>query len=375
MTVIDCEGDGRARGRAHGEAARPLVSDALARWEEATLSGQPRGTDILDYAREFLASTGLIRAMEAVTPDLVAEIQGIAEWAGLPQETVAAYNLMDEQWWYDMGRQRAEPGCSLVALHDHRSTVLAQNMDLPSFMDGSQIVLRLTPPDGPRMLLLSSAGLIGLIGVNSAGVAVGVNTLLMLRPDPNGLPVAAVVRHALARGSAAEARAVLSGVSHASGQHYAIADRFGVSSFECSGSGCVPSSPSGAARLTHTNHPLASTDFDDPSLQLLETRGRLAESQRRLSHLDRWLASGSTSDEVFALLDDPDAPICIRPAPDWRGQTFGSVMFRLGEEVEAWFRLDQAGHAPWQRISLEPETQVPSGPQPRVGSPFQEDAA
>jgi hypothetical protein len=89
------------------------------------------------------------------------EMHGIAEAAGLPRELVAAYNLMDEQWWYDLGRQQAEPGCSLVALHDNGSTVLAQNMDLPSFMDGSQIVLRLSPPDGPRMLLLSSAGLIG----------------------------------------------------------------------------------------------------------------------------------------------------------------------------------------------------------------------
>src|SRR3712207_3437122 len=73
----------------------------------------------------------------------------------------------------------------------------------------------LDPPDGPSLLVLSSAGLIGLTGVNSAGMAICVNTLLMLRPNPDGLPVAAVMRHALAQRSVAEAQAVLETVPHA----------------------------------------------------------------------------------------------------------------------------------------------------------------
>ena len=353
MTVIDCSGDGRARGRAHGEGARHLVREALSRWEEATLSGQARGTNILDYSQGFIASTGLIKTMEAVTPDLFEEIQGIAEASNLPPAVVTAYNLMDEQWWYDLGTARAEPGCSAVGLSNGNVTVLAQNMDLPSFMDGSQVVLRLTPPDGPQMLLLSSAGLIGLIGVNSVGIAICVNTLLMLRANPVGLPVAAVVRHVLAQRSLVAAQAMLSNVPHASGQHYAIADRSGVFGFECSAGGCVPSSPAGGERLSHTNHPLASTDIETRSLALLEDRGRVSDSRRRLAHVDAWLASGGTAEDVTALLADPDTPICVSPSPDWRGQTFGSVMFRLGTEVQAFFCLDGPGKAPWQLIPLE----------------------
>lgn len=161
---------------------------------------------------------------------------------------------------------------------------------------------------------------------------------------------------------------VLSRVPHASGQHYAMADRSGVFSLECSGGGCAPSAESGAARLTHTNHPLVSADIDGPSLRLLESRGRLADSRRRLTHLDNWLAAGGTSRQVIALLEDQDAPICIRPTPDWRGQTFGSVMFRLGEEVEARFRLGKAGDAPWQRIFLEPGTEAHHVPHAHAGA-------
>jgi hypothetical protein len=333
------------------------VREAVSRWEEATLSGQNGGTNILDYSRGFVASTRLVRTMEAITPDLLQEIHGIAEASNLPPEVVTAYNLMDEQWWYDLGTTRPEPGCSVVGLSDGDATVLAQNMDLPSFMDGSQIVLRITPPDGPQMLVLSSAGLIGLVGVNSAGLAVCVNTLLMLRANPSGLPVAAVVRHILAQRSMAEAQAVLGAIPHASGQHYAIADCAGVRGFECSAGGCVPSLAVGAAALTHTNHPLASTDFEPKARAILETRGRVADSRKRLAHVEEWIASGGTPEDVIALLSDPETPICVTPSPDWRGQTFSSVAFRLGTEVQAFFCLDRAGKAPWQAIALGSDSQ------------------
>src|ERR1700719_5076941 len=112
-----------------------------------------------EYAGRFVSTTGLIAAMERTAPDLVEEICGIADGAALPFELIAAYNLMDEQWWYDLSvPPEAEPGCSLVALSDPRHTVLAQNIDLPGFMDGSQVILRLREPGRPEALVLSSAG-------------------------------------------------------------------------------------------------------------------------------------------------------------------------------------------------------------------------
>jgi hypothetical protein len=77
-------------GRVDVRTAKPRAqwcSEAIARWEEATLSGQSQGTNILEYARTFLASTGLIRAVEATAPDLMEEIHGIAEAAGLPRSS------------------------------------------------------------------------------------------------------------------------------------------------------------------------------------------------------------------------------------------------------------------------------------------------
>jgi len=350
MIIIDCQGSPRELGRAHGESARGQIAAALANWEKATLAGQPAGTDLSSYAQGMLSSTALIAAMERDTPDLLEEVRGIAEGAAVPFELIAAYNLMDEQWWYDLNAEAAEPGCSLVGISDGGETVLSQNMDLPGFMDGSQVVLRLHASDGMDTLVLSSAGLIGLTGVNSRGVAVCVNTLLMLRHSAAGVPVAAVMRHALAQPTLDAAERAVRQLSHASGQHYALADRHAMVGLECSAGGCAVSSPRGEAMLLHTNHPLASQDFDQRALRILEERGRVANSRERLSFLAEWQGRGPRAADVQPLLADPATPICMTATDERPSQTFGSVVFRLGDTVVADFCLGRAGTAAWQSI-------------------------
>lgn len=352
MIVIDCIGTGRARGRAHGEAARDLVREALARWREATLGVSASDVDLTDYVARFLAGTSLVQRMESVVPDLMEEIRGIAEGAGAPFETVAAYNLMDEQWWYDLDNPpRAEPGCSVLsAACRDGGRLLAQNMDLPSFMNGSQVVLRITAPEAPEALVLSSAGMIGLTGTSRAGFGICVNTLLMLNHDKAGLPVAAVFRGALAQRSAEEAVRFLRSVPHASGQHYAVADKDGVTGLECSASGSVVSSAPGAASLTHTNHPVASADIAKDSLAILEARGRVADSMRRLGFLDGRVAPVMTAAAAKHVLADRTTPICILPTSERPGFTFGSVVYELSEAPQALFCFGGPDEGAWHEV-------------------------
>src|SRR4051812_48324443 len=286
VTVLDCCGPGRERGRAHGEQARPLVAEAVARWAEATLGPDPGEARTVAYAEEFVAGTGLMATVDRLLPDLGEEIRGIAEGAGLPFEVIATYNLMDEQWWYDAERRQPAPaGCSVLSQVGKERTLLAQNMDLPTFMDGSQVVLRIAARGEPEALVLSSAGMVGLTGVNARGVGVCVNTLLMLRHDRAGLPVAAVVRAALRASTAAEALATLTTVPHASGQRYAVADRTGVTGLECSAAGCHVVPRPRPTALLHTNHPLVSEDVHEPAWTSLEEAGRIDDSQQRLDFL------------------------------------------------------------------------------------------
>jgi isopenicillin-N N-acyltransferase-like protein len=348
--TVECRGDGRSRGRAHGEEARELVRTALARWEEAT--GAASGVPIDRYVRDFLGSTELLATTASLLPDLAVEIEGIAEGAGVRAELVAAYNLMDEQWWYDLGAQR---GCSVVARADGDRVVVAQTMDLPAFMDGTQLVLRVADPDAPEVLLLTSAGLIGLTGVNRAGVAVCVNALLMLRSSARGLPVAAVVRGALRCTSLNAAVAFVRSAPHASGQHYALGAAEGIVGLECCAAGAVMSAT--GQRLVHTNHPLAHAGVDPTAVALLERGGSVANSHDRL----RFLAAHADGvADVRTLLADRTAPICVIPAQPSGTRTFGAVAFELGQRPVAQFCSGAPSESPWQTIEWDDDG-VPDG--------------
>ena len=353
MTTIACFGTGLQRGLAHGEGARDKVRAALARWEEATLAGLPKAPSLQEYAAGFLASTGLWDTAQRLTPDLADEVRGIAQGADLPEAVVVAYNLMDEQWWYDFDASqtlpKAEPGCSLIALQGPDRTVIAQNMDLPEFMDGSQVILHLGGPDMPETLLLSAAGLIGLTGMNRDGVAICVNTLLMLRHQPRALPVAFMLRRALAERSAAGALGVLRALPHASGQHYAVADRAGVSGLECSALGAAESF-AGQGPLLHTNHPLASTDTDSRALAMLTARGRVADSTKRLSYMAD--LGPQDAQGIKSMLTDPATPLCMVADSAHLSQTFGSVLFELGDSAGGQIRLGLPQRDPWQTLTF-----------------------
>src|SRR5579862_248626 len=256
---IDCPGSGRERGRAHGEQLRDRIHGALDRWQ--TNAVRRSGSGAADYAAGFLADTDFLPAIERHTPDLLEEVRGIAEAADVPFAQVLVRNLMDEEWWYALRRGHMA-ACSTIAVQggEGRPTLLAQNMDLPTAMDGDQAVLRLAPADGPAQLVLTAAGMIGLTGVNADGLGVCVNALTMLGHSSSGLPVAFVMRGALARPDVAAAAGFLREVPHASGQHYALADAGSVLGLECSAGTVVESSD--GVRLWHTNHPLRSTDLD-----------------------------------------------------------------------------------------------------------------
>lgn len=322
--IVDCRGGGRDRGRAHGEALRAQIGALLERWDAGVAARLGRPPAAL--VSELVSATGFVDAIRRGTPDLLEEVHGIAEAAGVAFDRILALNLMDEEWWLTAPGEPRD-ACSLLAVagRDGNPPVLAQNMDLPELMDGAQAILR-WDGDAGTSVVLTAAGMIGLTGVNAAGVGVCVNTLPMLRHSREGLPVAFVMRGVLERASAAEAAAFLERVPHASGQHYALADRDGVAGYECSAAGAVRCDD-GSGLLCHTNHPLRSRDLDPLRRAAGET-----DSHTRLAAIESAaprVASGADCERVLA---DRDAPLCVVPEPGHPWITFGSIWAELGSQ-------------------------------------------
>jgi isopenicillin-N N-acyltransferase like protein len=241
--------------------------------------------------------------------------------------------LMDEEWAYRQRRFNTESRekCSSVAIRDEAAgvTYIGQNMDLGGYTDGLQTFIRHRPAnDGPTQLVFSTAGVLALMGVNDAGVAVCVNALPQLPSRGAGMPVAFVIRLLLGAASAAEAAEILQSVTHATNQHYLIADAANLFSFEVSAREVVPYIPPVANRVFHTNHPLTAIERSGVRDE--------TDSRVRLHYLCARLAGGSPSllaiQDALSSHDDPNHPICrmLRGSSEsCMGITTGSLLSAL----------------------------------------------
>jgi isopenicillin-N N-acyltransferase-like protein len=348
LTPLALSGAPYDRGVAHGAALKSRIEAHLAAWlgslSEAGL-GAPRA-----YVAGLLAATDFLPAIERHTPDLWQEVQGIAAGAGLPPDLIFGLQLLDEEWAHRVRTANGRPleKCSSVGIVSVAGpTWIGQTMDLGGYTDGFQALLAPGADGGrPAALVFTVAGMIGLMGVNAAGVGVCVNSLPQLPSAPQGLPVAFVLRRLLQAKSLAEAADLVTSLPHATNQHYLIAAPGGVRSFEASAAGVTEYRPPDRSRVLHTNHPLAAEGAPEPASARVNTVARLESLRARLS------VGAPGLDEIKAALsscDDPENPVCRI-----RGEPGGMIAFTTGSMISA---LDPA------RI----ETWVSPGPPSRAG--------
>lgn len=268
VPVLDLDGSPHQRGIVHGESVRGAICDALRAMHQSI--GDTYGVNPRTAIAEFLAHTQHRELMRSMVPDLYDEIVGIAQGAACPVEDLWAHNLIDELWCFGF-KDRASSWqgpfnkCSVVAFaaDAHNATVAGQNIDIASWYDGYQVVLRVPATDGESAAwVVSVAGVIGLAGLSARGVGVCVNALFDLEHGSRGLPVAAHVRRVLSARSLEEASGRLVAGPHASGQHYLLSNPTSVLSLECSANQVVTNAAAAGdgTLVCHTNHALTNGD-------------------------------------------------------------------------------------------------------------------
>ena len=341
--VLHVSGNSRERGRQYGEGLRAAILQRDARWKEHI--GIFSGIDPNEFIAAHLAGTNYLPAVERWTPGLLDEVRGMAEGAGLSFEHAFAAQLMDEEWLYweaFRGRHHCSSLASAAPTVDF--ALAAQNMDLPAWMNGSQTILHLEDPaTGLESIVLTVAGMIGLCGMNNAGLAVVVNTLSELPSATDGLPVAFVSRGLLSHKSLADARRFLYEVNHAAGQNYILAGRLSVEDHECSAEGKNRFRPTQAVgeAVWHTNHSLAGGHV--VHTQELAATGGSANSHARMDTMNARLgATGGAWDMATAISalcnrDHADYPISRRfeGGVSDHGFTFASVIWELAPALRA----------------------------------------
>lgn len=306
--VVLLAGSAAARGEAYGESVRELVREAQERWLEHI--GRGLAVPMDDYLAELVDRTGFRSAATTYCPELVEELAGLARASGVDERILFAMNLLDEEWWL---RRQLSSGATMahcsgfgIPPTGDRPAYVGQNMDLPGWMDGLQILLDVRPDNRPAALIPSWPGMIALDGVNEHGVGVCVNTLAQLPTSPAGLPVAFVIRMLLEKPDRETATATLHDLPHASGQNYVVGDPTGVCDVECSAAGAVDYA-TGSSWIAHTNHPLADRHDGDAAPT---DNGSQDRSVPRLAHLTTRLGEVDDLDakQLGAIL--AETPLC-----------------------------------------------------------------
>ena len=346
ISIIELNGTPRERGRTYGKAAKQLIANIVELWREqlgnfGADNAAENTNDPDNYLSEFVSQTGHLATLTQWAPELLEEIKGIAEGSGQSFGTIYGLQLLDEEWMFGLSRRLSQSidKCTAFAVSNPEGAncFAGQNLDVGSWVDNKQVLLRVMPSDkAPEALLFSIAGNTGLNGLNANGLGVTCNTLAQLNYSSNGLPVGSIIRLILTMPSIDEAEQLLHRVPHACGQNYILSSANDIRCFECSANSVVRYLPEESeTRIFHTNHPLVSIDENG----MLEPDSRLNKSTvARLDSICTRLgdtAEATTLADIKAALaahDDPENPVSRNTNNEGSpiGFTAGSSIYELG---------------------------------------------
>ncbi|MDQ1738616.1 MAG: hypothetical protein QOE53_268 [Pseudonocardiales bacterium] len=149
--VIPVSGPPRERGEAVGRAHRDTISRLLARRATPAAAVQP-------YAE----------CVRRQLPTLAAEVAGLAAGSGIAEA---------DAWWLQLRRELlAVPAGDCTTAAFAPAGLIGQTVDLPPGLgDGLHALDIAADGEVPAALVVTFAGLLGYLGINAAGLAVGIN--------------------------------------------------------------------------------------------------------------------------------------------------------------------------------------------------------
>ena len=188
VRLLEIEGEAYERGCQYG--AR--VSDDILENAAAYLGLIEYHTG-LDRDAVMAAAAAFGPALELHTPELLVEMRGIAEGAGCDLVDVLLINARSEL-------MAAADECTALAaapeVTQEGQVLLGQNWDWYTALKPQPLLLRVRQPEKPEILTLVEAGQLAKIGLNSAGLGVGLN-FMSHRHRGQGLPVHVMLRKML----------------------------------------------------------------------------------------------------------------------------------------------------------------------------------
>jgi isopenicillin-N N-acyltransferase-like protein len=325
-------------GLAHGRRFASQISYNLGFYRQwLSFSGQFSTDRLLELAR------GFVTVLADQAPALLEEVEGIALGAGLKTEEVMLINartdilaILDREV-----QQSRIPACTAMALWGEvggRTTLaLGQNWDWDPLMAQAPVVLRLNPTDGPRLIMLVEAGMVGKIGFNQHRLGVCLNFLSHVadgQVDHLGVPIHCLLRMVLGCDTIEGAKTSVEAAPRCASANFLLAQHGPTEpralDLEIAPDDVQTLSPTNG-RLLHTNH------FLSPDLVAGCTSGRGPSTMKRMARAEELAARLATriSDPVERMQrilvsrQDLPYPISRDHNPDPSSSTLAGIIMDL----------------------------------------------
>jgi isopenicillin-N N-acyltransferase-like protein len=260
MELLELAGSPTAIGEAFGELRRREIAELYEiRLRNALAQARRFGGREVSEAHLLALARACFSATSAYDPDGFAELRGIARAANISLHRVLALNglsdLRDALAWG--GELDAFGGCTwLIVAGDRSATgevICGQTWDLGTDNQPFVVALHRRPNDAPESWTVTTAGCLSLMGMNSAGVAIGTSNLRTLDARP-GVPYLSLIHRGLACTNHDDAVAAIEAAPRAGAHAYFVVDASGrASAIECSAEKASVSAIASGVHV-HTNH-------------------------------------------------------------------------------------------------------------------------
>lgn len=328
IPVIISEGAPFARGLHLGRAAADRVTQTVTAYYDLF---QARAG--LDRAGVLHTAERFIPTITAYAPHLMEEMRGIAESAGRDLREIVAINSRTELMYGVPFGECTSLGVAPEASADGHVRV-AQNWDWKVPLAGALVLWAIRRDDGPDVLTLTEAGMVGKIGVNASGFAMCVNLLTSYKDTGQpAVPMHIVLRRVLEQAhSVDEAIQIIAQAKRHTSCNHMMADSGGhVADVEATPFSQKVLSPTNGV-LTHANHCL-NAELSPHDRYVRDWPETLARCERATT-----LAQEPPLDEAQVrriLSDHATAPnsICLHVQtnlpPDQQDESIASLIFDL----------------------------------------------
>lgn len=297
-------------------AAKALKEIILAGspYERGIQHGEQLKNEIRDFLNDNFARINLIRQtplspeqissivslhrriIEEDIPEIAEELKGLAKGAEINYEQAVLLQIRRELINYP--EAPAQGDCSAVAFLDPElGAVTAQTIDLNGNMSDLGCILHSIPdsPGQPEMLMYSFAGLLGYLGINSAGISVGINMLLSDGWKPGVSPYL-LVRQVLQQSSLEDCIKEITRIRRSSSRNFLISCGQRLIDIELTADDISIIENS---TITHTNHYLHEKFLKHDRINILSKNSSI----RRLDILNKFIAENNKPPDVSKLFE------------------------------------------------------------------------